>query len=976
MTRLRECSLLVLVVAAGTTLLAATAQGQAVEKGLVGRWVFARLHVSGKKVKDLAGGRDATILGPVKLARQPEALILDGKTNSLTISHDIALSKLPKREITAEAWVAIDTPIEWGGIIGYFQDNGSFEKGWLLGYRRSSFSFALSSAGADDGDGKLTYLNAASSLEPGRWYHVAGTYDGAVLKIYVNGRLESSSKAQSGDINYPKRAFYDIGAYHDSNEFFRCHGMIHEVRVYDRALSAAELLAHYKAKKPLFPQPLHIVAGPYLRRVAPDTVTLTWRMAGPGTALVEYGEAMPLTRQIRDDSAGTIKRVTLAGLRAETVYHYRIRWTGAAGAKRPAAQGFSRVYRFDTTFNPSPPPLPQGPSPYPKDSLTPLYAHAATQIIEKTGVKKGFCLVLGCGEGRLAYELARRTELKIVGIEQDASKVTAARKALDRAGAYGVRVSVHSGSLSKLPFPSYFANLIVSDEMMTSGEVTGDVAEVFRVLRPCGGVAYLGQSAGFAARGRKLSRSKLGSWLKRSAVPGWKVTDENGLWAMSRRGQLPGSGEWTHMYADPGNSACSGDERVRGPMQIQWFGRPGPRLMIDRHHRTVPPLFRDGRLFIPAEDRIVAVDAYNGTQLWDVMLPDSTRLGAPKDSGYMALSDDILYVATLNECVGLDVATGRTVLSFPTPQLSQGDPRYWGYIATEGNLLFGSGRKKGASLRQQGRTVVEIQYGDFKNISTSDYLFCLDRRSGKTLWTYQSGVIIDPAIAVGGGRIYCLESTNPKAAEDSDGRMKLDVLLGKGSRLVALHAQNGKTTWNKPVDLRALQHVIHLSYARGTVLVLGAKNKQKTVWYDLFAFDARTGEPLWHREQNNRCKTGGDHGEQVKHPAIVADVVHAEPFAYSLRTGEPVAGWKFNRGGHGCGTISASASCLFYRAGNPTMFDLRTRKASKLTHVNRPGCWINIIPAGGMVLIPEASSGCTCGFSLQSSFVFLPKEVD
>ena len=39
----------------------------------------------------------------------------------------------------------------------------------------------------------------------------------------------------------------------------------------------------------------------------------------------------------------------------------------------------------------------------------------------------------------------------------------------------------------------------------------------------------------------------------------------------------------------------------------------------------------------------------------------------------------------------------------------------------------------------------------------------------------------------------------------------------------------------------------------------------------------------------------------------------------------------------------------------------------------RPGCWINIIPAGGMVLIPEASSGCTCGYPMQTSVGYVPE---
>jgi len=49
-------------------------------------------------------------------------------------------------------------------------------------------------------------------------------------------------------------------------------------------------------------------------------------------------------------------------------------------------------------------------------------------------------------------------------------------------------------------------------------------------------------------------------------------------------------------------------------------------------------------------------------------------------------------------------------------------------------------------------------------------------------------------------------------------------------------------------------------------------------------------------------------------------------------------------------------------------------KSKNLTNVNRPGCWINIIPAGGLVLVPEASSGCSCNFPVQTSFAFVADE--
>ena len=38
----------------------------------------------------------------------------------------------------------------------------------------------------------------------------------------------------------------------------------------------------------------------------------------------------------------------------------------------------------------------------------------------------------------------------------------------------------------------------------------------------------------------------------------------------------------------------------------------------------------------------------------------------------------------------------------------------------------------------------------------------------------------------------------------------------------------------------------------------------------------------------------------------------------------------------------------------------------------RPGCWINLLPAGGLLLAPEASSGCSCNFSVQTSLALTP----
>ena len=40
----------------------------------------------------------------------------------------------------------------------------------------------------------------------------------------------------------------------------------------------------------------------------------------------------------------------------------------------------------------------------------------------------------------------------------------------------------------------------------------------------------------------------------------------------------------------------------------------------------------------------------------------------------------------------------------------------------------------------------------------------------------------------------------------------------------------------------------------------------------------------------------------------------------------------------------------------------------------RLGCWINAVPAGGMVLVPDATTGCKCSYLNQAWFALQPRD--
>ena len=113
------------------------------------------------------------------------------------------------------------------------------------------------------------------------------------------------------------------------------------------------------------------------------------------------------------------------------------------------------------------------------------------------------------------------------------------------------------------------------------------------------------------------------------------------------RGPLEGAGSWTHQYADPANTANSGDSLLQGQLGLLWF-RDVDFDVPSRHGRgSRAPRLHQWRLFHEGLDGIVAVNAYNGRELWRVPLPNVLK---PYDG------DELMGVAGTgsNICLGGD----------------------------------------------------------------------------------------------------------------------------------------------------------------------------------------------------------------------------------------------------------------------------------------------------------------------------------
>ena len=89
-------------------------------------------------------------------------------------------------------------------------------------------------------------ISGTKTINDGNWHFLVSTADGNTLRIYTDGELENSGPLPTGDISLTTAA---IGALIRATVSCFVKGLIDEVRIYNRALSAEEIKEHYSLSK-------------------------------------------------------------------------------------------------------------------------------------------------------------------------------------------------------------------------------------------------------------------------------------------------------------------------------------------------------------------------------------------------------------------------------------------------------------------------------------------------------------------------------------------------------------------------------------------------------------------------------------------------------------------------------------------------------------------------------------------------------
>ncbi|MFQ6113827.1 MAG: LamG domain-containing protein [bacterium] len=214
-----------------------TARSQVVTDGLLSYWTFDKGDIDGETVRDIVGGRDATIVGGdlnVVEGKFGNALHFDGNDY---LEYDISGLPEGKAERTMSAWVypegdGVRSVIEWGARVATNRCS-------ILVLAGNRIKFC----------GQNADLATGEAIPAEEWSLITETYDGATIRIYFDDRLVSS-QAIAIDTKLEgaaKKSYGRIGANVEvtPGEFMR--GRIDSPSIYDRMLDDDEVVQNFEA---------------------------------------------------------------------------------------------------------------------------------------------------------------------------------------------------------------------------------------------------------------------------------------------------------------------------------------------------------------------------------------------------------------------------------------------------------------------------------------------------------------------------------------------------------------------------------------------------------------------------------------------------------------------------------------------------------------------------------------------------------
>ena len=186
--------------------------------------------------------------GPTFNTSNGGSIVFDGTNDNVVFSNTLGNNI---SNITLEAWVILNRTNITTNVdhIVSKGNSGDFQYALRVVNVNSNGSVSVLAWQADGND--YTYANSITPLNDGKWHHIIGVIqEGVSATLYVDGVSKQTRTTLDGTWNKTGSGSFMIGGRADGANYLT--GSVASVRVYNRALSATEVLQNYNALKGRF----------------------------------------------------------------------------------------------------------------------------------------------------------------------------------------------------------------------------------------------------------------------------------------------------------------------------------------------------------------------------------------------------------------------------------------------------------------------------------------------------------------------------------------------------------------------------------------------------------------------------------------------------------------------------------------------------------------------------------------------------
>ncbi len=294
----------------------------AAQTGPVAHWQFN--EGSGTIAGDSSGNGNFGMLvnGPVwTTGIEGTALRFDGVDDYVEVGNSASLN--PAAELSLAVWVNASSFSSTQLLVSKYGAGGI--QYFMRIQSGGRVRFGLNAGGI------VTDVNTNTTLSANTWHHVAATYDGTQMRVYVDGVLDAFA-TKTGLMN-DNGSNLNI-ARHEANRMF-FNGLLDEVRLYNQALTDSEVLALFDPGTGDSTPP--VITNISTSGLTTSSATTTWDTDEPADSQIEYGLDTNYGQLVFDPTLTTSHSLTITGLSSSTTYHFRV--LSADGSGNSAASG-------------------------------------------------------------------------------------------------------------------------------------------------------------------------------------------------------------------------------------------------------------------------------------------------------------------------------------------------------------------------------------------------------------------------------------------------------------------------------------------------------------------------------------------------------------------------------------------------------------------------------------------------------------